>query len=88
MSRRCDLCGGTYHFWGATGGVVLPVTVNWSDGRYELGFFRVTTQQLLDDHARREARVMADPYWGMSLSRRWRCIERGTNLGGDAGQLP
>lgn len=69
--------GGTYHFWGTTGGVVLPVTVNWNDSRYELGLFRVTTQQLLDDHAYREARVMADPYWGMSLSRRWRLIERG-----------
>jgi hypothetical protein len=79
----CESCevqvglGGTYHFWGPTGGIVLPVTVNWSDNRYELGFFRVTTQQLLADHAYREARVMADPYWGMSLSRRWRLIERG-----------
>ena len=79
----CESCevqvglGGTYHFWGTTGGVVLPVTVNWSDNRYELGFFRVTTQQVLDDHAYRAARVMAEPYWGMSLSRRWRLIERG-----------
>lgn len=79
----CESCevqlglGATYHFWSPTGGVVLPVTVNWSDSRYELGFFRVTTQQVLDDHAYRAARVMADPYWGMSLSRRWRLIERG-----------
>lgn len=83
----CESCevqiglGGTYHFWGPTGGVVLPVTVSWSDNRYELGFFRVTTQQMLDDHAYREARVMADPYWGMSLSRRWRLIERGPLAG-------
>lgn len=69
--------GATYHFWGPTGGVVLPVTLSWSESRYELGFFRVTTQQLLADHAYREARLMADPYWGMSLSRRWRLIERG-----------
>lgn len=79
----CESCevqaglGGTYHFWGATGGVVLPITVNWSDGRYELGLFRVTTEQVLEDHSYRRARVMADPYWGMSLSRRWRLIERG-----------
>ena len=79
----CESCevqaglGATYHFWGPTGGVVLPVTVNWSDNRYELGFFRVATTQLLADHAYREPRVMADPYWGMSLSRRWRFIERG-----------
>jgi len=69
--------GVTYHFWGTTGGVVLPVTVNWSDSRYELGFFRVATQQVLYDANYRHGRLMADPYWGMSLSRRWRLFERG-----------
>jgi len=79
----CESCevqvglGGTYHFWGTTGGVVLPVTVNWDDGRYELGFFRVTTQQVLYDGRSRYGRLMADPYWGASLSRRWRLYERG-----------
>lgn len=83
----CESCevqiglGATYHFFGPTGGVVLPVTVNWSDNRYELGFFRVATTQLLEDHTYREARVMADPYWGMSLSRRWQLIERGPVAG-------
>jgi hypothetical protein len=69
--------GGTYHFWGTTGGVVLPVTLNWSDGRYELGLFRVTTQQILYDSNSPRGRLMADPYWGLSISRRWRLFERG-----------
>lgn len=83
----CESCevqaglGATYHFFGPTGGVVLPVTVSWSDNRYELGFFRVATTQVLADHAYREGRVMADPYWGMSLSRRWQFIERGPVAG-------
>jgi hypothetical protein len=83
----CESCevqaglGATYHFWGPTGGVVLPVTVDWSDNRYELGIFRVARSQLLEDHTYREARVVADPYWGMSLSRRWRFIERGPVTG-------
>src|SRR5215472_5766910 len=80
ICESCELqagLGATYHFWGPTGGVVLPVTVNWSDNRYELGLFRVATTQLLADHAYREPRVMADPYWGMSLSRRWHFVERG-----------
>lgn len=80
LCESCELqagIGATYHFWGPTGGVVLPVTLNWSDNRYELGLFRVATTQLLADHAYRQPRVMADPYWGMSLSRRWRLIERG-----------
>lgn len=79
----CESCevqigvGGTYHFWGTTGGVVIPVTVQWSDGRYELGLFRVTSQQVLYDSRYPRGHVMADPYWGMSLSRRWRLLERG-----------
>jgi len=79
----CESCevqvglGGTYHFWGATGGVVLPVSVNWSGGRYELGLFRITTQQVLHDANYPRGRVMADPYWGLSVSRRWRVFERG-----------
>lgn len=79
----CETCevqvglGGTYHYWGTTGGVVLPVILNWDDSRYELGFFRVTTQQVLFDSHSRYGRIMADPYWGASLSRRWRLYERG-----------
>ena len=79
----CESCevqtglGGTYHFWAPTGGVVLPVLVDFSDARYEVGFFRVTTQQVLHDDTYRDARIMANPFWGMSLSRRWSLYERG-----------
>ena len=79
----CESCevqagiGATYHFWGTTGGVVLPVTLNWSDSRYELGLFRISTQQTLYDAHYRYGRVVADPYWGLSLSRRWRLFDRG-----------
>src|ERR1700758_4101109 len=79
----CESCevqvgiGDTYHFWGTTGGVVLPVTLDWSDNRYELGLFRLSTRQILYDTHYRNGRVMADPYWGMSLSRRWRLFDRG-----------
>jgi hypothetical protein len=79
----CESCevqvglGGTYHFWGTTGGVVLPVMVTWSENRYELGFVRVTTQQTLQESRSRNTRLMADPYWGVSLSRRWQLFERG-----------
>jgi hypothetical protein len=49
-------------------GVVLPVSVTWSENRYELGFFRVTTQQMLHERAARYERVMAEPYTGESRS--------------------
>ena len=79
----CESCeaqvgvGVTYHFWGTTGGLVLPVTVNWSNSRYELGLFRISTQQVLYDAHYRYGHVMANPYWGLSLSRRWRLFDRG-----------
>jgi hypothetical protein len=80
LCQSCEVqvgIGGTYHFWGTTGGVVLPVTVDWSDARWELGFFRVTTQQVLTDPHYPNGRLMADPFWGTSLSRRWRLYEQG-----------
>ena len=84
ICRGCEVqigLGGTYHYWGTTGGTVLPVSVTWSESRYELGFFRVTTQQTLHDRASRNERVMADPYWGVSLSRRWPLFESGPVTG-------
>jgi hypothetical protein len=79
----CDSCqlqvglGGTYHYWGETGSLVLPVSLTWSDNRYELAAFRFTDQQLLPFPGTRRERLMADPYWGASLSRRWRLFEHG-----------
>src|ERR1700733_987066 len=37
----CESCevevgaGETYHYWATTGSLVIPVTVTWSDNRYE-----------------------------------------------------
>jgi len=69
--------GGTYHYWGETGSLVLPVSLTWSDNRYELAAFRFTDEQLLALPGTHQARRMADPYWGASLSRRWGLFERG-----------
>ena len=69
--------GGTYHYWGATGSLVLPVSVTWSENRYEFGVFRFTNEQLLHLPGTREERHMASPYWGASLSRRWQLFESG-----------
>jgi hypothetical protein len=69
--------GGTYHFWATTGSLVLPVTVQLQDGRYEVGVFRFTNTQLIPAPGTHRERLMADPYWGVSLSRRWRIFEHG-----------
>jgi Lipid A 3-O-deacylase (PagL) len=67
--------GGTYHYWGTTGSLVLPVSLTWSDNRYELAAFRFTNQQLLPFPGTHRERRLADPYWGVSLSRRWRLFD-------------
>jgi hypothetical protein len=80
LCESCELqigIGETYHFWGTTGGVVLPVTLNWSDNRYELGLFRLSRRQILYDAHYPGGHLMAQPYWGLSLSRRWRLFDRG-----------
>ena len=80
LCESCELqigIGDTYHFWGTTGGVVLPITLNWSESSYELGLFRLSTRQILYDAHSPRGRVMADPYWGLSLSRRWQIFTRG-----------
>src|ERR1700730_6907592 len=69
--------GGTYHYWGTTGSLVLPVSLTWSDNRYELAAFRFTDQQLVPLPGTHRGRLMADPYWGVSLSRRWRLFDHG-----------
>ena len=69
--------GGTYHYWAKTGSLILPVLVTWKDDRYEFGVFRFTTQQLLPFPGTRRQRNVANPYWGTSLSRRWRLFGRG-----------
>ena len=71
LCESCELqigIGDTYHFWGTTGGVVLPVVLNWSDSRYEFGLFRLSSRQILYDAHSPYGRLMADPYWGVSLS--------------------
>jgi hypothetical protein len=69
--------GETYHYWATTGSLVLPVSVTWSDNRYEFAGFRFTSQQLLSLSGRRDERHMANPYWGASFSRRFRLFESG-----------
>ena len=51
--------------------------MNWDESRYELGIFRVARAQVLRDGAYPEGCLMADPYWGASLSRRWQLFQRG-----------
>ena len=77
--RGCEVqlgVGGTYHSFESTGGVVIPLTVSWDHSRWELGVFHFGEQTSQDNDDRVE-RVVARPYWGASLSRRFTFFERG-----------
>ena len=79
----CETCeihlgvGGTYHAWKGTGGVVLPLTVSWHRNRYELGIFRFASEQTTPASDTGPEKLAANPYWGVSLSRRFKLLERG-----------
>jgi hypothetical protein len=83
LKSLCDDCeyqlgvGETYHFWSTTGAAVVPLTVSWDQNRYELGIFRFAGRQAMPYPGSDFERAMADPYWGVSLSRRWQLVERG-----------
>ena len=83
--RRFSICedceihlgiGGTYHSFEATGGIVVPLTVSWDRGRWEFGMFHFSEQTSSDNDENVE-RLVARPYWGASLSRRFPFFERG-----------
>jgi hypothetical protein len=77
----CDDCefhlglGGTYHSFEATGGEVIPLTMTWDRGRWEAGMFHFSEQTSTDNEG--VERLVARPYWGASVSRRFKFYERG-----------
>jgi hypothetical protein len=79
LCRSCEFhlgVGGTYHSFEGTGGVVIPMTVSWDRSRWEFGVFHFSEQTSSDNDENVE-RLVARPYWGASLSRRFQFFERG-----------
>jgi hypothetical protein len=75
--RDCQLqlgVGGTYHYWGSTGGLVVPLTLDLDGNRWELGLFRIVNPQSFYDSTIHAERRLAEPYWGLSASRRWQLV--------------
>jgi hypothetical protein len=75
-SSFCATCelqfglGGTFHYWGTTHSLVIPMALNFDEDRYEFGAFRFTGPQRFFDPAFNYHVQFAEPYWGFSLSRR------------------
>jgi Lipid A 3-O-deacylase (PagL) len=85
LSSFCADCqlqlgiGGTYHYWGRTGGIVIPLTLDWDQDRYEIGAFRMATRQHFFNPRFRVDELLAEPYWGFSASRRWELLRKTTH---------
>src|SRR6185437_2046849 len=76
---HCNLyvgAGMTFNYFQWTDGVVVPVTLELDDGRWELGAFRFATSQYLKDPTLPPLTVSAKPYWGFSGMRRWQVLHR------------
>jgi hypothetical protein len=69
--------GTTYATWGWSDGLVLPVTLELDDSRWEIGAFRVATRQIAIGHGYPPPDYRsADPFWGYSAMRRWQFLHR------------
>ena len=80
LCRDCQLqvgVGGTYHYWGSTGGVVIPVTLVFDHNKYEVGVFRMANQQsFYDPHLANDA----GKYVAGTTTVRFRHCKNGTDL--------
>jgi hypothetical protein len=69
--------GETNNFWHWTDGLVLPVTLELDDSRWEIGAFRIARRQLLEEYPKFSAStIAARPYWGLTAMHRWQILHR------------
>jgi len=77
---KCQLlvgAGATYQFWGWSRGLVLPITLELDESRWELGAFRVASRQIAIGHGYPPPDyTSAAPFWGFSAMRRWQFLHR------------
>jgi hypothetical protein len=78
---RCDVligAGTTLRTWAWTDGLVLSLTLELDDSRWDLGAFRFATAQRAPARALPGTPHAADPYWGFTAMRRWQALHRGS----------
>jgi hypothetical protein len=76
---HCDLLvgvGATYKFWNFNDGIVIPVTLEIDDSRWEVGAFRFATAQYIKQQGLPSDFRAANPEWGFDVLRRWQLLHR------------
>jgi hypothetical protein len=68
--------GAPYQLWGWADGIVIPVTLELADSRWEVGAFRFPRTQIATNYPGPPDKVAAEPYWGFSAMRRWQFLHR------------
>jgi len=77
--RGCGLLVGVgtiFYDFSWTHGLVLPVTLELDQSRWELGVFRFANSQRAPARALPTTHA-ANPYWGFTAMRRWQVLHRG-----------
>jgi hypothetical protein len=76
----CDLLvgvGATFREWAWTDGLLVPVTLEIDDSRWEAGAFRFATAQYLKEEPQYPPSYRsANPEWGFEALRRWQILHR------------
>ena len=75
---RCNLllgAGTTYQFLAFSDGLVLPITLEIDQSRWEIGAFRVATRQVGARNGYPPF-TSSEPFWGFSGMRRWQFLHR------------
>jgi Lipid A 3-O-deacylase (PagL) len=67
--------GATYQLWGWSDGLVVPVTLELADSRWEVGAFRFARPQIAAGYGPPD-KTAAEPYWGFTAMRRWQFLHR------------
>lgn len=77
---ECNLLvgfGGTFKYFDWTDGIVIPITLEIDESRWELGAFRFARGQYLKEPSLLPLSVRgAQPYWGFTAMRRWQVLHR------------
>lgn len=69
--------GTTWGFQYWTDGLVIPITLELDESRWELGAFRMATSQYVKDVPLYPPSTLgAQPYWGFTAMHRWQILHR------------
>jgi Lipid A 3-O-deacylase (PagL) len=67
--------GATYQLWGWSDGLVVPITLELADSRWEAGAYWFPRRQIAAGYGPPD-KTAANPYWGFTAMRRWQFLHR------------